>query len=496
LQFNKQLYVWNDKKVLLVAHQNNELLFIELEFVHEYHQVEESSFEIIERYKQDSKNLDTTTGLLNTAAKYLKLFSGYDRVMVYKFHEDGHGEVVGEAKEEELVPYYGLHYPVSDIPYSARKLFLTNEIRIISDIDRPSSPLLYRPNLELTNSFDLTYTNLRASSPIHLEYLRNMGVKSTFTVAIKNEGKLWGLYAFHHYSPRLISYKARKWCNYLGEYFSMIFIQDSLKDAKQTLKQQNSLLKKVYTNLDQFPDLYSGLKSNKDHLLQLFGANGLVIQLNGKKYSDGYVPSEEQLSSILSFLGHQKSHAVFETCSIDDLIAKSDAEPIGGILFLRLSDSIEDFILFFKKPIVQVVNWGGNPTKSVTIQKEDANEPYRLSPRKSFEIWKEEINSKSYHCFLISLVYKTLYLLQNVNQRHERCFFPKTKECQSFSWFVSGWAGAADERPCFQKRHFQIRKRRNDGRLQSADSPGKCLGRKDRLFLSSFYCTNIQYRVS
>jgi chemotaxis family two-component system sensor kinase Cph1 len=154
--------------------------------------------------------------LLDRAALQIQKVIGYDRVMIYKFHEDGHGEVVAEVKNEELTPWLGLHYPASDIPPQARELYRLNLVRLIADVAvAPSDIVTYRDSNDVP--LDLTFSSLRAVSPMHIQYLKNMDVASSFSISLIHQGELWGLVACHNYTPRYIHYKQREAAKLLGQ---------------------------------------------------------------------------------------------------------------------------------------------------------------------------------------------------------------------------------------------------------------------------------------
>jgi light-regulated signal transduction histidine kinase (bacteriophytochrome) len=159
--------------------------------------------------------------LAQEAARQLKILTGFDRVMVYRFHPDGSGEVIAEVAGSGLEPFLGLHYPASDIPRQARVLYQRNWLRIIADIAaRPA--VLTSTATHSAELLDLSMSVLRSVSPIHIEYLRNMGVGASMSVSILRDGKLWGLFACHHYSPRHISFEKRTASELFGQMFSWI----------------------------------------------------------------------------------------------------------------------------------------------------------------------------------------------------------------------------------------------------------------------------------
>jgi len=155
--------------------------------------------------------------LCDALAQVMRDLTGYDRVMVYRFDPDGHGKVIAEARDARLPPLLGHHYPASDIPQQARALYLKNRVRMLVDVEAPTAPL-QPPVLPLTGApLDMSMCQLRAMSPIHLQYLRNMGVTATMSVSLVREGQLWGLVAAHHHAPRRLRCSLRTAAELLGE---------------------------------------------------------------------------------------------------------------------------------------------------------------------------------------------------------------------------------------------------------------------------------------
>ncbi len=163
----------------------------------------------------------TVKAVLDNAARQVRDIIQYDRVMIYRFWEDGHGEVIAENKADNLEPFMGLHYPASDIPKQARELYLTNFTRLIGDVETETSPLVAFDNgSNEAPPLDLTHSTLRAVSPVHIQYLKNMGVAASFSVSLVSHNKLWGLIACHNSTPNVIDYRAREAARLLGQILS------------------------------------------------------------------------------------------------------------------------------------------------------------------------------------------------------------------------------------------------------------------------------------
>ena len=155
--------------------------------------------------------------LCDETARIFKGLTGYDRVMVYRFDHDGHGEVLSEAKEPALEAFLGNRYPASDIPQIARRLYERNRVRVLRDVEYRSAPLIPPLSPITGDQLDMSQCFLRSISPIHVQYLKNMGVRGTLVVSLMVNGKLWGLVSCHHYVPRFIHFEERAVCELLAE---------------------------------------------------------------------------------------------------------------------------------------------------------------------------------------------------------------------------------------------------------------------------------------
>lgn len=331
--------------------------------------------------------------LLDNVASLVKDITGYDRVMVYKFHEDQHGEVIAEARNEAVEPFLHLHYPASDIPVQARALYKLNLVRLIADVNSEPSPLLGL-NDETLQPLDLTHSGLRAVSPIHIEYLRNMGVAASFSISLIHKGELWGLIACHHYSARFVDYNSRMAAKFVGQLFSAALEFRTEEDNKeQTARYRaNEQLLQEQMSLDL--NVVEGLVRRKTTMLDINGATGAVLFFEGKWCQLGDVPPQKNIQHIIHYLREHFISGFFQATDIP-LHVKSLEEfsaVASGVMVVEISPQFEEFIMWCKPEIIQNVNWAGNPAKSV-VPAQDGSP--RLSPRKSFEKWTQQVRYTS-----------------------------------------------------------------------------------------------------
>ena len=380
----------NTKFNLIISFANN-LLILEFEpfieddnlYAHFYHSFNSALTKI-----QSSRSLKN---LFQTTAEEVRKLIGYDRVMIYRFDKDWHGEVVGESKIDSLEPFLGLHYPHTDIPSQARDLYLKNWTRLITDVEHIQPEISPVINPQSGKPIDLSCNVLRATSPIHIEYLVNMGVRATLTISIIFKGKLWGLFACHHYSPRYIDYYKRNTCELIGKIFSNHL---SYQEADQDLQYSNKIkdnTRIIIENMSKNWSVSQGLINGDLTLMDINDSNGAVYFNNDDIYSLRDVPTDSEIKSIIDFL-NEKKEKIFYTNELSLIFptAKSFKEKASGILAINISDN--EYVIWFKPELIQNVQWAGKPDeKNIVYEKETI----RLSPRKSFEKWTQEVQNKS-----------------------------------------------------------------------------------------------------
>jgi len=331
--------------------------------------------------------------LLNNSAGQIKSLIDYDRVMVYRFAEDGHGEVVAEAKNEDLQPWLGLHYPASDIPKQARELYKLNLTRLIADVNTIPAKII-TTNQGGETSLDLTHSQLRAVSPIHIQYLKNMGVHSSFSISLIYKGELWGLIACHNYSPRFIDYKTRDSCKLIGQ------IVSSALEFRQDEANQH-LFERLKTNVDELAKFMLKNNSIEDALtkqdvtlLEVTNATGAVLVYEENITRLGNTPNDEQLQYLLQWINSNIAETFYSTTELSSIFPEAGVfKHVGsGIMILTLAAKLGEYIIWFKPEHIQTVTWAGNPDKPVEITE---NGLMKISPRHSFEAWSQQVSGKS-----------------------------------------------------------------------------------------------------
>ncbi len=326
--------------------------------------------------------------------KELRALTQFDRVMVYQLDPKGSGEIIAEDRQEHLTPFLGLRYPATDIPQQAKQLYALNWLRLIPDINYQSIELVPRLN-PLTNSpTDLSLSVLRSVSPLHVEYLQNMGVTASMSVSLVKNGQLWGLISCHHHAPKYITYEMRTACEFLGKVMSMHLVAKEENfdlDYKIKLK---SILSKFVESIGLHNTLLEGLIEAKSNLIELAGAQGIAICWQDEIIAEGKTPNSEQLQDLCSWIGTKLQDNLFYTDALSQEYPSAEAytDVASGLVALAISRTNKNYILWFRPEVVQTVSWGGNPNKPVEV---DNNGGFRLSPRKSFQLWQETVKNQS-----------------------------------------------------------------------------------------------------
>jgi light-regulated signal transduction histidine kinase (bacteriophytochrome) len=332
----------------------------------------------------------TLAGLAGAIAAQMRRLTGFDRVWVYRFHEDWHGEIIGESMREGIEPWLGLHYPASDIPAQARALFLKNWLRMIPDVAYKRVPLEPEANPVTGEPLDLANSVLRAVSPIHVEYLTNMGVTASLVISLIHRGQLWGLISGHHYSgPKRVPLATRTLCELLAQALSLqVGMAEQVEHRERALELRN-VGRALRERLAVAPDYRASLVEGSPTLLDLADATGAVVCDDQKCASVGQVPPIEEARRLAAWL-RERDTDVFQASMLAKHYPAAAAwtSYASGLLAVSLSSKRPYYIMWFRPERKQTIRWAGDPNKPATLD-ERTGVP-RLSPRGSFALWEEE----------------------------------------------------------------------------------------------------------
>jgi chemotaxis family two-component system sensor kinase Cph1 len=346
--------------------------------------------QIVQRSLEMIAGVADVVTIADVMAREIKAFTGFDRVMVYRFAPDFHGEVIAESVENDMEPFLGLHYPASDIPAQARELYLKNHVRLLQDVDAVPVPLL--PELHPTNGapLDMSRAVLRAMSPIHVQYLKNMGVGASLSISLVVEDKLWGLIACHHRTARFVSYAIRATsCLYA------IVLSAQLKVKQRNLENHRiasarRMALSILTGLRDYSEPMGSLPSMLPRFMELFAATGAALISRTDSFRYGSTPEEHVLADFHSELGDGSDDGVrisSRACREFRALENGGASA-AGIVAIHLGAT--DWLVLFRVEMSRQVTWAGDPRKP-GIAPEDGP----LRPRNSFSAWLEEVRGES-----------------------------------------------------------------------------------------------------
>jgi light-regulated signal transduction histidine kinase (bacteriophytochrome)/CheY-like chemotaxis protein len=334
----------------------------------------------------------TVEALCQAAAEGLAHLLGLNRVLVYKFHPDDSGEVIAEVIEPGHGSFLNLRYPASDIPKQARALYLRNLLRIIGNVHDVPVPI--EPTLGLGGEpVDLSLSTLRAVSPIHIEYLKNMDVKASLSVSIVIRGRLWGLFACHHLEALVLPFSLRTSAELFAQLFALLLDQ-RLGDRDRALAEHGrELHDRVMVQLADQKDLTENIEMVADAVAPLVQHDGITAYVDGRYHARRSAPDHAEFMNIVPMLHGAATNSVVADHQIAARIPAADtfAEKAAGALIIPVSRRPRDYIVLWRRPLTQTVSWAGNPEKAV----EYGPNGDRLTPRKSFAEWRQTVEGQS-----------------------------------------------------------------------------------------------------
>ncbi len=374
-----------DRDVLV--HETDGLLVLELE--PDLGGVAGDTFSLVQDMVARIQRFDSVSGFCRGLVDCVSDLSGFDRVMVYRFLSDGSGSVEAEAHADGMEPYLGLRYPASDIPAQARDLYLRNTLRLIPDSTYSPAPIHAASGKD--GPLDLSHSVLRSVSPLHLEYLANMGVAASMSISIVVERRLWGLIACHHRQPRLLPSRLRVALDLFGQMASFQLETRLGAEALADRRGRTSIHESLIAELAGQPDMAAGFQGLSKRLIDYVPSSGLALLIDGAFSSVGQTPAEGEVRRLVDWLNRSVRDGVFHTDRLTDHYpaAAGFARVGSGILALSVSRTPRDYLIWFRPEQVRQVRWAGDPNKPVDIA------TGRLSPRKSFNDWLQQVERQS-----------------------------------------------------------------------------------------------------
>lgn len=375
-----------------VLHRHEGLLIFEMEVLARGNNDPHSHLNRLLQRLQTARNLNE---LYDLSVREIQALTGYDRVLIYRFEEQGHGQVIAEASSPGMELFKGLYFPASDIPPQARKLYQSNWLRIIPDAAYVPVPIVPAMRPDTDRPLDLSFATLRSVSPIHCQYMQNMGVLSSMSISLISEGKLWGLISCGNRASLHVPSSLRSACKTIGQMLSLqISALEALQLSAQRTAKLDTLAQLGQAMQDSQGSVFDGLAAQPQRLMDLVGANGVAILDGTQLRTAGLCPDPQQIRDLHQWIEDQGA-PVFACDALGSAYppATDYRALASGVLALSLPKPVTNGILWFRPEVKETLSWSGDPSKPLHL--EHSPNGLRLRPRTSFEIWKVEMEGIS-----------------------------------------------------------------------------------------------------
>jgi chemotaxis family two-component system sensor kinase Cph1 len=374
----------------LLAHYWDTVLIAEFEPASDMAAVYGQLYPFVRSFVADLQGLHNVQALCRRAVGEVKRITGFGRVKAYRFDASGSGSVLAEEREEDYSSYLGLSFPASDIPAQARALYCTNRIRVIEDAHYQPAPLVPAANPHTAQPLDMSHSALRSVSPVHLQYMRNMGTLASMSISIVVRGQLWGLIACHHAQPHRVDFQMRTACELLGSVLSLqIEAREAHADTQRLLGLRQHIVQLLSAMADR-DSVTDGLLSVPQTFVGFAAASGAAIISEGRCEMVGETPPQPAIEALVHWLGRDGADDVFHSDNTGrDVPARCGiSEHAAGVLAIAISKIHNHYLVWFRPEQARTVNWAGRPEKSV-------GPGGMLNPRHSFDLWQEEVRGFS-----------------------------------------------------------------------------------------------------
>ncbi|HWT39335.1 MAG TPA: ATP-binding protein [Paraburkholderia sp.] len=372
----------------IVVHRYLGVAFVELEPARGTADVFSSMYPLVRTFINRLQEVHSVADLAALAAQEVQRITGYGRTLVYDFDEEGNGHVIAEALDKGYPSYMDQRFPASDIPPQARALYVRNRIRLIADASYAPATLVPALNPITHAPTDLTYASLRSVSPVHVQYMKNMGTWSSMSMSIVVRGKLWGLISCHHASARVPPFEVRTACEHIAQVLSLqVEAKEDHAEAEHRLelRRRQSHLLATMANTDHFID---ALTNDPRELLALTNSAGAAIVFDGRIVPVGNAPDRETIEQLVAWLDTQ-SDDIYSTDDLAHAWGRPAHPEHAGVLALSISKLFRNYVIWFRAEVVRTLKWAGDPRAKLSSLSAS------LSPRESFETWTETVRGRS-----------------------------------------------------------------------------------------------------
>ena len=380
-----------------LLHRDQGILVLELELKPDDSEIHSTMGKVrnLSRMLQRLQGAKTLTALYEICVREIQALTGYDRVLIYRFQDEGHGQVIAEASSPAMELFNGMFFPASDIPEQARELYRTHWLRIIPNADYQPVPLIPTLRPDTGEALDLSGAVLRSVSPIHCQYMKNMGVLSSMSISLMDGERLWGLISCGHRQTLHVPHELRMACQTIGQVLSLqISALQTLEISRQREAKMDALVRLNAAMVQSTAAVFEGLAQMPEALMDLTGASGVAILEDKVLHRYGQCPSPEDTRALYQWF-KDSGQPVFSSHNLSTLHAPAAQykDIASGLLAMTLPKPVDNAVLWFRREVKESIQWSGDPNKPLNL--EAGSNGLRLSPRTSFEIWKVEMDGIS-----------------------------------------------------------------------------------------------------
>lgn len=381
----------NGQRLQVLGHQTAQGIILEFE------QPPDSEGETLEayyprvgRFMENLPAYESIPELCSAAAREFRQISGFNRILIYRFDDEWNGEVLSEDGDGVLPSYAGLRFPSSDIPTQARELYRLNRLRVIPDANYAPVPIEPPFHPADRAPLDLTFAALRSVSPVHLQYMRNMGTLASMSISVLVDGRLWGLVSCHNASPRRVNAQARTACDLLGKVLSQhigAHERGAYAAKRIALKRIES---ELLTDIAASESFQSALAANAAAWLKIADASGAAILHDDVLFTAGATPAPDRLRALAEKLQQRGTDSfVTDSLALQWPEFADIVDVASGMLAISISQLHPSYIFWFRPEVERTVLWAGDPREAKQVENE------RLTPRNSFTSWKELVKNRA-----------------------------------------------------------------------------------------------------
>jgi light-regulated signal transduction histidine kinase (bacteriophytochrome) len=373
----------------VTMHRHEGALIVEMEAAAASGDAFASMYPLVRTFARGLQDAGNVQALAELAVREVRAITGFGRVMLYSFDEEGRSHVLAEDREESYPSFLHQFFPASDIPRQARALYLKHRIRLVADVNYTPARLVPGVNPVTGRPTDLTYATLRSFSPVHLEYMRNMGTHASMSVSIVVRGQLWGLVSCHDHDARIVPFNTRVAVEHLGHMLSLQIEAKEERAEGEYLAALRRTMGRLISAMGEHENFVAGLQAVPTDVLSFARSAGAAIVFDDQITLLGSTPDEDTVRALTHWLAENTS-GVWATDSLarEWAPAKGHEDHACGVLAVPVSQIFRNYLLWFRPEVMQTIKWAGEPVK---IEGADG----ASAPRTNFSPWLETVRGQS-----------------------------------------------------------------------------------------------------